>query len=135
MRYDDGFVRGSDGEDDLCGVLIQYELVLPEIFLGEPRTEVETDKLMLAILGEAISEYDEKSRSSVKIENTEVSRWINSTKTDYIFSFEIICLTLGIEPDYLRRGIFWNIHTRSSGKKWKIHGTRRFASRLRRKKI
>ena len=114
---------------------IQEEFVSPEIFWGETRTEVETDKLMLGVLGEAVSEYNEKSCSSVKIENTEVSRWINSTETDYIFSFENICVTLGIDPNYLRRGIIENIHTRSSGKKWKLNGNQRFADRIHRKGI
>ena len=42
----------------------------------------------------------------------EASSWIGCDDRDWYFSFENICETLEINPDYLRRGVeHWRRHT------------------------
>jgi hypothetical protein len=35
----------------------------------------------------------------------EATEWIKSERSDYLFSFEVVCEALGMDPTYLRRGL------------------------------
>ncbi|RMF22424.1 MAG: hypothetical protein D6760_07485, partial [Deltaproteobacteria bacterium] len=66
------------------------------------------NRLMLAVLEEALMTF-RRGLNSPKAEQRrlfyEVDRWVASHDTDWPFSFENICGCLGIEPDYIRRGL------------------------------
>lgn len=64
--------------------------------------------LMLAILEDAIHCFfkyllakDEKGRQLFR----ETEKWLLEKNSDWLFSFENICETLGLNPSYLREGL------------------------------
>ena len=73
------------------------------------RTHFEPEKrLMLALLEDAINCYQDNliSRSGKKkrlFEDTE--QWVLRTDGDWIFSFDNVCDALGLNPEYVRRGL------------------------------
>ncbi len=63
---------------------------------------------MLAVLENALDSYqkyvfarDGQGRQMYE----EAVEWLDSTNTDWLFSYRNICDTLDINPDYLRRGL------------------------------
>jgi hypothetical protein len=65
-------------------------------------------ELMLAILEDAINSFqsyivagNEKERKQFQ----EVQEWILGKNQDWLFSFDNVCETLGLDPSYLRRGL------------------------------
>ena len=73
------------------------------------RTIFEPEKrLMMAILQDAINSFqDNLLTPNVKAKklSEEAEEWIVDKNGDWIFSFEIICQTLGFNPDYVRHGL------------------------------
>jgi len=66
------------------------------------------NRLMLAVLEEALVTFQRGLRSPVPLRRKrffEVDRWVASEDTDWPFSFENICTTLRIDPDYIRAGL------------------------------
>jgi len=66
------------------------------------------EKLMLAVLADAIDHFqkyalakDEKGRKLFQ----EAEEWFLEKDNDQLFSFEYICATLQLHPDYIRRGL------------------------------
>jgi hypothetical protein len=66
------------------------------------------EKLMLAVLASAIEHFqkhvlskDEKGRKLFQ----EAEEWFLEKDSDQLFSFEYICETFGLHPDYLRQGL------------------------------
>ena len=66
------------------------------------------EKLMLAVLASAIEHFqkyvlskDEKGRILFQ----EAEEWFLEKNSDQLFSFEYICETLQLHPDYLRQGL------------------------------
>src|SRR6266403_142588 len=66
------------------------------------------EKLMLAVLASAIQHFqkyvlskDEKGRKLFQ----EAEEWFLERDSDELFSFEYICETLGLHPDYVRQGL------------------------------
>jgi hypothetical protein len=75
-------------------------------------------RLMLAILEDAISRYQENMFSQDKRSKRhfqEVQEWIGDADSDWIFSFENVCESLGLNPDYVRQGL----------RRWKEKGRQR----------
>ena len=73
------------------------------------RTHFEPEKrLMLALLEDAINCYQDNlvARGSKKkrlFEQTE--QWILEANSDWVFSFDNVCETLGLNPEYVRQGL------------------------------
>jgi hypothetical protein len=66
------------------------------------------ERLMLAVLEEAVKcfqEYVLATRPREKRLFQEAEEWILEKDSDYLFSFESICQTLGLQPDYTRQGL------------------------------
>ncbi|MBI5506392.1 MAG: hypothetical protein HY899_16485 [Deltaproteobacteria bacterium] len=75
--------------------------------LAETSKEPE-NRLMLAVLEEALVTFQRGLTSPVPQRRKrffEVDRWVTSPDTDWPFSFENICTTLRIDPDYIRAGL------------------------------
>jgi len=70
---------------------------------GEPRTSEFTGSmaLMLAVLEDGIRSY----LSSMERTRTEAEAWIESRRNDTLFSFSVVCQTLGLEPSAVRRAL------------------------------
>lgn len=73
------------------------------------KTLLEPEKrLMLAILEDAINCYQDHllaQRSKAKKLFTEAEEWILDKSSDWLFSFDSICDTLGFNPEYVRQGL------------------------------
>ena len=66
------------------------------------------EKLMLAVLASAIQHFqkyvlskDEKGKELFQ----EAEEWFLERDSDELFSFEYICETLQLDPDYIRKGL------------------------------
>lgn len=74
------------------------------------RSQLDPEKrLMLAILQDAVVCYRRNSATQLGKRRQlflEAENWIKDQQSDYLFSFNNICETLGINPDYLMRGLF-----------------------------
>lgn len=96
-------------------------------FDGEPEK-----MLLLAVLQDAIHCFRRygaaRDRASLA-RFCEVQRWIMVPNSDWIFSFANICETLGLDPQYVRRGLLqWHGHQVSRKKATKGDGLRRRAA-------
>ena len=63
---------------------------------------------MLAVLEDAVAcfqKYVHARDNKGKALFREAEEWILEENSDWIFSFESICETLGIDPSYLREGV------------------------------
>ncbi|HYC54955.1 MAG TPA: hypothetical protein VEL28_08445 [Candidatus Binatia bacterium] len=66
------------------------------------------NRLMLAVLEEALATFRLGVTSDRPLRRKryfEVARWFASSDNDWLFSFESICTSLGMDPDYLRAGL------------------------------
>lgn len=99
MHVPFSLVRGSQEAYGASLESIRHEKVFP--FLPEKR-------LMIAVLEDAIACYlDYASAKSISgkylFEDSE--KWFFDENDDRLFSFVNICLTIGLDPSYLRRGL------------------------------
>ena len=108
----DGVNERSLGADDKVASLFQTDTLLSaQFFENLQRTTFwEPEKrLMLAILRDAITCCQDNlfTRSIKKkrlLEETE--KWIATVDGDWIFSFDSVCEALGLNPAYVRQGLF-----------------------------
>lgn len=70
---------------------------------GEPRTSEYSGSmaLMLAVLEDGIRSY----LSPIERTRSEAEAWIESRRQDLLFSFHVVCQTLGLEPNQTRRAL------------------------------
>ena len=100
----------SNGEDRIWS-LFQPDTLLPEEYLDTYRrkTYLEPEKrLMMAVLVDAVhcfQKYVSAQRPREKALFQEVEEWIIDKGSDWFFSFENICESLALDPDYLRKGL------------------------------
>jgi hypothetical protein len=91
--------------------LFQPDTLLPEQYLDTFRRKLHLEpekKLMLAILEDAIACYqkyifarDIKGKALF----SEAEEWIEETAGGSVFAFASVCEMLGLNPDYIRRGM------------------------------
>jgi len=95
------------------GGLFQAEMILPAqyypLLRGEACPRSGECRLVAAVLDDAIQCYRKYRRANdVRKQRLfrEAERWIMKAGGDDLpFSFEYICAVLGIEPEYIRRGL------------------------------
>jgi hypothetical protein len=66
------------------------------------------ERLMLAVLQDAVECFQENVLSQQPWEKKlfqEAEDWILAKNSDWLFSFENICETLQLHPDYIRQGL------------------------------
>ncbi len=92
--------------------ILQPDTLLPAQYLDTIRRENHLDPermLMLAVLGDGmiciqrnISKQDEKEKKLL----SEEEEWVLMEQNgDWLFSFDNICETLGLNPGYIREGL------------------------------
>jgi hypothetical protein len=97
--------------DEKIASLFQPDTLLTAQYFDNLRRKslLEPEKrLMLAILEDAISRYQENMFSQDKRGKRhfqEVEEWIADADSDWIFSFENVCESLGLNPAYVRKGL------------------------------
>ena len=82
------------------------EHVVPE---REEVCNTPESRLMLAVLEDALATFRRGINSLIPAERQcfrEVETWLRSNDCESPFSFECICWTLGMNPDYVRAGFY-----------------------------
>ena len=106
MSYDTGLSM-----EERVTSLFQPDTLLPEQYLDTFRRKLYLEpekKLMLAILEDAIACYQKNffaRDSKGKALFQEAEEWVDEAGAANVFSFDSVCETLGLNPDYLRRGL------------------------------
>jgi hypothetical protein len=91
--------------------LFQPDTLLPDQYLDTFRRKLHLEpekKLMLAILEDAVACFQKyllarDSKGKTQFRDTE--DWVFHGSDLGVFSFDIVCETLGLEPNYVRRGL------------------------------
>jgi len=91
--------------------LFQPDTLLPDQFLDTFRRKLHLEpekKLMLAILEDAVACFQKylfahDSKGKAQFRDTE--DWVFQSDDSSVFSFDMVCETLGLDPNYLRRGL------------------------------
>jgi len=102
---------GSSSVEDRIASLFQPDTLLTEQYLETHRrkTHLEPEiRLMLAVLEDAVAcfqKYVTAQRPKEKALFQEAEEWFLEKDSDSIYSFENICESLGLNPDYLRKGL------------------------------
>jgi hypothetical protein len=106
MRFDTGLTTG-----ERFASLFQPDTLIPQEFLEtfKRRTHLQPEKrLMLAVLEDGVACFqkyvnarDNKGRKCFQ----ETEDWILEGPSDRLFAFTNVCETLGLNADYLRRGL------------------------------
>lgn len=106
MTYDTGLSM-----EERVTSLFQPDTLLPDQYLDTFRRKLHLEpekKLMLAILEDAIACYQKylfARDSKGKALFQEAEEWLEEVNGAGVFAFDSVCETLGLNPDYLRRGM------------------------------
>jgi hypothetical protein len=107
--------------------LFEPDALLPVQYFETLRRKVPLEpekRLMWAILEDAVGRYRRylaDPRDTHSEEFSEVESWITESDSDWFCSFDNVCETLGIEPQYLRRGLLaWKEKQLAAGRAEKI---------------
>jgi hypothetical protein len=97
--------------DERLAGLFQPDTLLPSQFFDRVRRRTEHDgerRLMIAVLEDAVEVY-RKQVGATETRGQQLFRdaeaWIEDDDRSWLFSFQNICDVLGIDADYLRRGL------------------------------
>lgn len=97
--------------DDKIASLFQPDTTLSGQYFDTLRRKTEfypEKQLMLAVLEDGITSFQDNlgaTHGKALQLLTEAEEWIFASDVDWLFSFENICTTLGLHPDYLRKGL------------------------------
>ncbi|MCB0358213.1 MAG: hypothetical protein KDD44_01205 [Bdellovibrionales bacterium] len=95
---------------EAIGTLFEPDVVLPSQF-NQGRDEGINGgerKLMAALLSDGIEAYISLATTDMRRPSPkwiEVRDWVEDSDNSYIFSFDVVCECLGIDPSYLRLGL------------------------------
>ena len=104
-------------ETDFGSGVFEPDVVVPSQFIRKKGTELSGGerKLMAALLSDGVEAYisyasNLQNRRLVGLDNLsdparEALEWVETKDHSYVFSFDNVCEGLGIDPDYLRRGL------------------------------
>lgn len=116
-------------------VYSQSSLFKPDPSFDTPWRKPAEQKLMLAVLDDAVSCFQKYSAARDKIGMSlfhEAEEWIlGQGKSKWLFSFDNICETLDLNPGYIREGLLhWRDHLRREGHEVRLRMNKsRYASR------
>ena len=110
-KYSDNSTKFSINEEQAD--ILENDILLPDYLLKikSPQPKEGTRQLMAALLSDGVEAYVRKFSDfkNTSIENEfkdcEVRAWVETKDLSYVFSFDNVCDSLGINPDYLRLGI------------------------------
>lgn len=110
--------------------IFQPQVMLPCQYHSDPVAGVSGGerKLMAALLSDGIeayvNHYERYGIESGKNLNRDIKAWVETRDYSYVFSFDVVCECLGINPDYLRKGLVAYIRAidetgQEEGSNWK----------------
>jgi hypothetical protein len=91
--------------------LFEPDALLASQYFDRIRRQIEHDgerRLMMAVLEDAVHAYCKTvgaTKTRARQDFREAEEWFESRETHWLFSFEVICDVLGLEADYIRRGL------------------------------
>ncbi|HVN88557.1 MAG TPA: hypothetical protein VMT61_01950 [Candidatus Binataceae bacterium] len=100
-----------DWENGVLGAIFVPDIVTPQQYYDSRRDDsaiAPVKRLMMAILEDALRCFQNNADALSgprKRLFTEAEQWLCSDHGDGPFSFETVCETLGIEPQFLRSGL------------------------------
>jgi hypothetical protein len=100
-----------DWENSALGSIFVPEIITPEQYYDSRRDDsamAPVRRLMMAVLEDALHCFQNNADAHTgprKRAFTEAEQWLCIDRGDGPFSFETVCETLGIEPEYLRSGL------------------------------
>ncbi len=107
--------------DERVASLFQPDTVSPAQYLETVCRKTHLDaeqKLMLAVLEDAVTRFEGYFAARDKTKTRlfrEAEEWIlQQEKSDWLFSFDNVCETLGLNPGYIREGLLRWRHLRLS---------------------
>lgn len=103
-------VFATDLSVDFLGDFLEPDILLPTQLLmpDEKGIDGPERKLMAAVLSDGIEVYLTLSTSVTepnKDDLADASEWVWTQDHSYVFSFDNVCESLGISPNYLRFGL------------------------------
>jgi hypothetical protein len=102
---------GAQAVSDSTDMVSQIDIILPTQYFGALGSVglSSEQRLMLAVLADAVNVLQ-----STRIGNgrkrqafAEAAQWVNTTGTNYPFSFDSVCDALDIDPEVLRSRLRW----------------------------
>jgi hypothetical protein len=93
------------------GTLFAPSILTPDQYYDERRDDSALrpiKRLMLAILEDALRclhKHADAKNGARRRMYREAEQWLSGEGANALFSFTVVCETLGIEPDYLRSGL------------------------------
>jgi hypothetical protein len=90
---------------------LSFLQVQPEQFGADPRSALQRTgeyRLLVAVLQDALTtwfRYRHSHRLRERRLFQEISEWFSDKRSNWPFAFECICGYLGLDPDYIRRGL------------------------------
>lgn len=111
MASDTAFYPEQMEQSEGAGSPFRSDEVLVQQYFDTLRRKGDLDpelNLVLAMLEDAVICYQQNlfaksAKRQALFEEAEV--WILDDSEDHLFSFRIVCETLGIDPDWLRKGL------------------------------
>ncbi len=101
----------ASGAEERVGQLFVPDSMLPSQYFDRVARRTEYDgerRLMVAVLEDAVDVYRKLAGATDARRQqlfADAEAWIESTDRNWIFSYQNICDVLGIEAEYLRRGL------------------------------
>lgn len=112
----------SENHDEFASSLFQQDELLAHQYLDTLRNRAELDpekSLVLAVLEDAVicfQKYLFAESSSGQALFDEAEAWFLDDREDSLFSFRVTCEILGIDPDWVRKGLTdWKRRQRKYG--------------------
>jgi hypothetical protein len=100
-----------DWENGVLGSIFVPDIITPQQYYDSRRDDsaiAPVKRLMMAILEDALrcfqNNADARSGPRKRL-FSEAEQWLCADKSDGPFSFDTVCETLGIEPQFLRKGL------------------------------
>ena len=111
-RSNDPTMKSRDiTAEDRVQELFQPDTLLPSQYFDRLRRRASVDgerRLMVAILEDAVDVYRKQAGARDRKRRQlfdDAEAWIESSERSWIFSYENICDMLGIDAEYLRKGL------------------------------
>ena len=110
MAYSSGIRGFLSIARDTSGSLLEPDVLIPSSFRRskEPGLDEGERRLMTAILSDGVEAYISQmtgTRSRLLSGKIDAKAWVEVENQDYVFSFDNVCESLGLNPKYLRAGL------------------------------
>jgi hypothetical protein len=135
QRWVRGVSQSQTALDDKVLAVFQPDILISSQFLATYRRRFHLNPeqlLMVAVLEDAIICFQDHVAATCRrkrLLHAEAEQWILDGDKSYLFSFENICESIGLEPTYLRQGLVRWKQAALAGSSRPASGVNRWASK------